>query len=151
MGDTLCEECSVLSFDDEIFKDFVGEDYIIPLRQGPDDEVNKRLNELLKLDYTRSDTFPDLPGLAASAEAGCAFCEVLREETLRYTLPEPSNITYRLRYLWSPPCASDGVGLYMLLAELTAKVDREGSDPYVRLISIAFSIESAQGTGRIRE
>ncbi|KAH7217451.1 hypothetical protein BKA60DRAFT_648743 [Fusarium oxysporum] len=34
----------------------------------------------LKLDYSRVDTLPELPGLASSSAAGCAFCEKSIEE-----------------------------------------------------------------------
>jgi hypothetical protein len=147
MGDTLCAKCSVLSLNDRVLRDFVGEGDGIHLPDRKlEHESYKRLNELLKLDYTHSDVFPNLPGLAASAEAGCAFCKVLREETLRNALPEPCTVTYHLRYLWNPPCAPEGVGLYMLLADLTAKAEKNDSESDVILVSIAFSIESAQGT-----
>jgi len=36
----------------------------------------------LKLDYSRVDTLPELPGLASSSAAGCAFCEVLRHDLM---------------------------------------------------------------------
>jgi hypothetical protein len=110
MGDMLCQRCSVLSFDDRIFRDFVGEDYAIPLY---DDEVNQRLNELLGLNYELTDTFPGLPRLAASVETGCAFCKALREATLEENLDLPATciVTYRIRYVWSPTCAPLGIGL----------------------------------------
>ncbi|EXL74864.1 hypothetical protein FOPG_10153 [Fusarium oxysporum f. sp. conglutinans race 2 54008] len=59
----------------------------------------------LKLDYSRVDTLPELPGLASSSAAGCAFCEVLRhdlmatwksieekgEEEEEHEIPEPEE------------------------------------------------------------
>ncbi|KAJ9415601.1 heterokaryon incompatibility protein-domain-containing protein [Fusarium oxysporum] len=36
----------------------------------------------LKFDYSRVGTLPELPGLASSSAAGCAFCEVLRHDLM---------------------------------------------------------------------
>jgi hypothetical protein len=144
-GDTLCEKCSVLTFDDGVFRDFVEEDDddIMPQPHEIDDGCWEWINELLKLDYEHTDTYPELPGLAASAKAGCTFCAVLREATLEknHNFPETCTVTYRLRYIWSPPCVRGYIGLYMLLAEL--EVNDDNSD--VVRTSIAFVIESAEG------
>ena len=34
----------------------------------------------LELEYSRSDELPELPGIDATASAGCAFCKVLRND-----------------------------------------------------------------------
>ena len=122
-GSILCERCSVLAFDDQIFRDFTEEDDISSLPVFPYD--GSLLN--LELDYEHTDLFPELPGLKASAEAGCAFCAALREATSETTLPNPCHIRFHLRYMWSPPCAQD-FGLYMLLANMSIIDDEDESE-----------------------
>jgi hypothetical protein len=51
-----------------------------PSRRDSDEE------EELRLDYEHHDLFPGLPSLTASADAGCSFCDALREATMSLTL-----------------------------------------------------------------
>lgn len=49
------------------------------------------LNIRLNLGYKREDVLPNLPGLAATASQGCAFCEILRGDIISI-LPKLGNI-----------------------------------------------------------
>ena len=119
-GSILCKRCSALTFDDQIFRDYIKEHDNSSLPVFPYDG-----SVLVELNYEHTDLFPELPGLKASAQGGCTFCAALRQATLETTLPSPCRITYRLRYVWSPPGAQD-FGLYMLLADLSVDDDKDG-------------------------
>ena len=98
---TLCERCSLLSFDDLALggQEVVGEDGIARLsfpeskiefrpedwpeyREHDGDEPDYRL---IRLDWELDEILPDMPHLSRSSELGCVFCRALRmsvEETL---------------------------------------------------------------------
>ncbi|KAH6878052.1 heterokaryon incompatibility protein-domain-containing protein [Alternaria rosae] len=98
---TLCNKCSVLRFNDkrlgghkaqnndgqEILSFIVGNDSQEPCQQ-------------LRLDYLQHDSLPDLPHLKASAEAGCAFCAILRSMALELGFAKPAQVTFKLCYCW---------------------------------------------------
>lgn len=47
----------------------------------------------LKLGYQRSDILPNLPGLATTANQGCAFCKVLRDDLISANLQDGTSDT----------------------------------------------------------
>jgi len=95
---TLCEKCSVLRIND---RELAG-------HRTLDDDGEKVLGfrgaaepfRMLSLDYTYPDLLPDLPYMRASAEAGCAFCAMLRSAALEKNNAEPAQVTFILSYYW---------------------------------------------------
>lgn len=135
---TLCEKCSVLSFDDKalggyVKKDKSGREYL-SFDKVPDGRNNLRPNWRrfqkdrdvdsykwsewnLNLKYEHTDHLPDLPLLKASAESGCMFCAALRDATLALNSGNTGTIDYRLVYKGKPHNPTlEGIGLYMLQA-----------------------------------
>jgi hypothetical protein len=55
------------------------------------DRGEKLLNVRLNLGYKREDVLPNLPGLAATASQGCAFCEIPREDII-FILTKLGNV-----------------------------------------------------------
>jgi len=99
--DTLCERCSLLSFDDLAIggQEEVGEDGLArlsfpdsiiefrPLNWGEDREssIDPPIYRLIPLGWKLYDTLPDMPLLLRSSQLGCTFCRALYgslEETL---------------------------------------------------------------------
>jgi len=91
---SLCERCSLLSFDDGAIggQEVVGEDGVARLcfpeskfefrpenwleyREHDGDEPDYRL---IRLDWELDEILPDMPHLSRSSELGCGFCQALR-------------------------------------------------------------------------
>jgi hypothetical protein len=117
----LCQRCSCLSLDDtadgfelrEVDEDgdedvggppfFWRSNPVLDFyKTEPKDEERDNFYREIRLDYQHSDQLPDLNGLRASAEAGCAFCRALRDAVLTLSPDTPGKVTLNLRYLWSP-------------------------------------------------
>ena len=85
-ADTLCELCSLLSFDDGAIggQEVIGEDGVARL-SFPESQLKFRHGyRLVRLDWKLDDVVPDMPSLSRSSQLGCAFCQALRrslEET----------------------------------------------------------------------
>jgi len=95
---TLCEKCSVLRIND---KELGGH-----RTQNDDGEDTPGLFSgqtvfEQHLDYEHCDLLPDLPYLRDTAEAGCAFCAMLRNSTLGRGFANPARVTFGLTYCWS--------------------------------------------------
>jgi hypothetical protein len=69
----LCVYCSQVDIDPRIMKDFRGRN----LRE------TMNSNSWYTTGQSRSDLYPDFPGLKASAEAGCQLCSSLRHQILQ--------------------------------------------------------------------
>lgn len=94
---TLCEECSVLRIDDR--------ELAIHQAQNHDGEDSPSFPSDGKssrhwLDYDHCDLLPDLPYMRASAEAGCAFCAMLRSAALEKNIFVPAQVAIGLSYCW---------------------------------------------------
>jgi hypothetical protein len=61
---SFCKSCSALTINDQILDDVLED---LP------SEVKSQ--HALEIEYTKTDTLPDLPELASTANAGCPFCE----------------------------------------------------------------------------
>jgi len=141
---TLCDKCSVLRFND---KELVGhkaqydnEEDIL----GFADEYGPRLHRPpLWLDYMHRDSLPELPCLRARAEAGCAFCAMLRSAALELNFFESGEVTVRLYYDWASN--DPRYGLCTLTANLQIEnlgLQRNSAD---RLV---FEVDCEQGDSR---
>jgi len=103
---TLCERCSLLSFDDLAIggQEEVGEDGVArlsfpdsiiefrPLDWGEDRESRNHPPQyrLVPLDWWLYDTLPNMPILLRSSQLGCAFCRALHG-SLEEMLAEEAN------------------------------------------------------------
>jgi len=104
--DTLCERCSLLSFDDGAIggQEVVGEDGV-PRLSFPESKIEFRPEEwleireydgdepdyrLIRLDWDLDETLPDMPHLSRSSQLGCVFCQALRK-SLEETLAEEAK------------------------------------------------------------
>ena len=95
---TLCEKCSVLRINDR--------ELAIHEAQNDDGEDTSSISSDGKffhqrLNYEHCDLLPDLPYLRDMAEAGCAFCAMLRSAVLEQDFLDPARVTFRLSYCWS--------------------------------------------------
>jgi hypothetical protein len=142
MDNQLCEKCSVLSFDDSIFSHLVqsSPEIVTSLNDVIPDCEDEKGRQIL-LEYDRTDLFPYLPGLTASAETGCLFCKALRDATLNSGISGSCRIAYRLRYLWRSPCPP-ATGLSVLLADWRVIDEDESSEDSDDWETWAFEIES---------
>lgn len=83
-NDTLCERCSLLSFDDLAIggQEVVGKDGIARLhfpdaRTGILPVYSTKNYRLVRLDWKVEDSLPDMPQLSHSSQLGCVFCQTL--------------------------------------------------------------------------
>jgi hypothetical protein len=149
----LCHRCSFLSLYDTTDGFWCEEDdehYHGPPRllgprvhfcsMLPEDEEQDEFYEEIPVDYQHSDELPDLDGLRASAEAGCAFCEALRDAVLTLSLDTPGKVTFDLRYLWYP---IEQGGLHFLSVNLD--VESEDHESNKREGRILFSVTCQPG------
>lgn len=100
-NDTLCERCSLLSFDDSAIggQEVVGKDGVarlhfpesqIETRPSPI-EIPRAIYQLIRLDWEVEDILPDMPRLSHSSELGCVFCQALLR-SLEEALAEKAKI-----------------------------------------------------------
>lgn len=142
---TLCDKCSVLRFNDKELgghktQSHDGEEVLSFMNEN---DRRERYRELW-LDYIHEDSFPDLPCLRAAAEAGCAFCAMLRSVALELGFAKPIQVTFKLLYLWHPHTRPQ-FGLCTLIARLQlGHIEFEGWTNY-RLI---FYIDCKEGDGQ---
>jgi hypothetical protein len=118
---TLCNNCSVLQFDDSenggcVQQTSSGE-YILDFDKYNDfGHVGKRWgHKQLRLKYAVSDLLPHLPYLRSSAEDGCTFCGALRDAMLGSPPNHSGKFTFKLQYVWS---RLYGYGLQQLLVDV---------------------------------
>jgi hypothetical protein len=103
---TLCGKCKVLSFSDNDTGGYEKEDSGGNKVLGLEDygHGGNALVEWKVLEYDHQDNLPDLPRLAASAEAGCYFCKFLRtaiqKELYKRTELNDCEVQIALQYLW---------------------------------------------------
>jgi len=99
----LCDKCSVLRFNDKELGGRKAQSHdgqeILSFTDG--NNPYEPCRELW-LDYIHRDSLPELPCLKASAEAGCAFCAILRSTALELGFTRPVQVTFKLCYLWYP-------------------------------------------------
>jgi len=97
--DTLCERCSLLSFDDGALggQGIVDEDGVVRL-YIPESRFEKRYHyisdfgyELIRLDWSLDEILPGMPRLSLSSQLGCVFCQALRK-SLEEILAEVAKI-----------------------------------------------------------
>jgi len=95
---SLCERCSLLSFDDGAIggQEVVGEDGVARL-SFPESRTETRDHYLsvrdirqVRLDWKLDEILPDMPHLSLSSQLGCVFCQVLRK-SLEETLAEEAK------------------------------------------------------------
>lgn len=106
-------------------------------------DYTKLKDDTINLKYDRTDSYPDLPGLATSAAHGCQFCDILQDairtklhdkalggpEIIRIyhadfvtegyfqgDLDEDANGVRGLNFLLSHPSAVDDVSLHFTIA-----------------------------------
>jgi len=93
--DTLCERCSLLSFDDSAIGscEVVGGDGVARL-SFPESRIEEHNSSiavfdlrLIPLDWKLEEILPDMPHLALSSQLGCVFCQALLK-SLEDTLAE---------------------------------------------------------------
>jgi hypothetical protein len=137
-GTYLCEECSVIHFDERKLGGYEGlSESGQPILQFDAKDVNKQL----ALNYSHEDVLPDLPGLQNSAEAGCGFCKVLRDAVMELELPLPDTIEIKLSYVWSGITRGeepvDQCSLYGLVAKITPLVNDTMEVVTTRLFFVA--------------
>jgi hypothetical protein len=147
----LCQRCSCLSLDDKTDGFWCEEDdeyyYGPPRFLGPGLNFRSTLPkdedkfyEEIPVDYQNSDQLPDLNGLRASAEAGCAFCGALRDAVLTLSLDTPGKVTFDLHYLWM---SIETRGVHFLSVNLDVESeDHESSKPEGRVL---FSVTCQPG------
>jgi len=98
--DTLCERCSLLSFDDLAIggQEVVDEDGVARLFV-PESQIETRPLDwpwrytdyaLVRLDWKIMDTLPGMPQLSHSSQLGCVFCQALLS-SLYETLAEKAE------------------------------------------------------------
>jgi hypothetical protein len=149
----LCQRCSLLSFDDttdgfqlrQVDEDEEGPPPAwlsgpgLDFRETlPKDEKRDSRYREIRVDYQHFDQLPDLNGLRVSAEAGCAFCGVLRDAILTLCLDAPGKVTFDLRYLWSPIPYQ---GLHFLSVNLNVETDHRESSKHEGRILFSASCE----------
>jgi hypothetical protein len=138
----LCDQCSVLYFNDEKLggcgamndagKNVLTFDHL---------DLGGVKERRFKLDYTHHDVVPDFPYLKASAEAGCAFCVALRNAAIGLDLSKPGRATFTLTYVWRPGGDPD-FGLHVLLAGIHVEFDTL-EHPYTNFL--VFCIDCEEG------
>jgi len=94
---TLCEKCSVLRINDR--------ELAIHKVQNNDGEHTSGVSFVeeffqQELNYIHADLLPDLPYLRDTADAGCAFCAILRSAALELAFVKPAGVTFTLQYCW---------------------------------------------------
>ena len=155
--DTLCERCSLLSFDDLALggQEVVKEDGVarlcfpksrIELRPSYDFDaaVDMPVYRSVRLDWEAEDVLPDMPRLSHSSQLGCVFCQALlkslkeafAEEAKSYEIHDGTlNL---VAYL-----SLDDEGVEGLLVEATFNQDR--FDKTSNTIHTLFPIEADSG------
>ena len=103
---TLCGKCKVLNFNDNDIGGYEKEDFDGIKVLGLKDRGHEvwRSVKWYVLKYDHQDNLPDLPRLAASAEAGCHFCKFLRiaiqKKLCQRTELNDCEVQITLLYLW---------------------------------------------------
>jgi hypothetical protein len=141
MESRLCQRCSVLSLDDMAydgteFQDAYGK-WLLGFHS-----TGRGLYRELPLDYNLSDRLPDLSCLRASAEAGCAFCEALRDAALMLDLNTSGTVTFELCYLWFNG-SKEHAGLKYLVVRL--EIETEGGTKKDHQGSLLFHVDCEPG------
>ncbi|OWY45241.1 HET-like protein [Alternaria alternata] len=158
--DTLCERCSLLSFDDLALggQEVVNEDGVarlcfpksrIELRPSYDFDaaVDMPVYRSVRLDWEAEDVLPDMPRLSHSSQLGCVFCQALlkslkeafAEEAKSYEIHDGTlNL---VAYL-----SLDDEGVEGLLVEATFNQDR--FDKTSNTIHTLFPIEADSDCGK---
>jgi len=157
---TLCERCSLLSFDDAAIGGYevIGEDGVARLA-FPESKIESRPTNwmagrefveylpgyrLVRLDWKLEEIFPDMPHLSRSCQLDCMFCQVLHgwlQETLATEAefyPEITGALSLIAYL-----ALEGEGIEGLVVEATYQISFAEHESVVRAM---FPIEAGSGT-----
>ncbi|KAK7699436.1 hypothetical protein SLS57_012390 [Botryosphaeria dothidea] len=108
---SLCEYCKGIPFREEDYADASkGRQFVAGWKERQDrlvynsSESKEGIVIQFHLNYDRTDTFPDLPSITATAEAGCPFCEVLLTSyfmTKCARIPGATNVNLKLAYEWN--------------------------------------------------
>jgi hypothetical protein len=142
---TLCDKCSVLRFDDRRLGGYtVQNDHGEEVLRIDHDKYDGTSRQLW-LDYIHHDSLPELPYLRASAEAGCAFCAMLRSVTLERNFVDPARATFSLFYKWTNYALIPLRGTCSLSAVL--QVGGNGLEPASCRV-LEFGVDCEQGDSR---
>jgi len=98
-----------------------------------------------RLNYEHYDLLPDLPYLRDTAEAGCAFCAMLRSAVLEQDFFEPARVMFRLTYCWSFTSTSE-YAVCTLMA--TMRVEEGGPGSYYIRTGGIFDVDCKEGDSR---
>jgi hypothetical protein len=146
MESKLCQRCAALSLDDTAYSQFQFRDddgKWLPEnpRQFMGNDLGNSCREL-PLDYKIIDQLPDLRCLRASAEAGCAFCEALRDATLMMDLKTSGHVTFRFSYLWCT-VENEDCGLRYLF--VCVEVETTGGKNKSHQSNVLFNVDCEPG------
>jgi hypothetical protein len=138
-GTMLCDDCEGLRFDGEACGGFMGTSE----KGTPALRLSERHGSFMN--QHRTDSTPGLPKLAASAEAGCAFCDFLRAAVLRAKikgLKRKGEISMDLYYAWAIRSVdpAEEEGLRALVVKLRVRHAR-GEEP----ADLCFYVYSRDG------
>jgi hypothetical protein len=120
--DKPCEYCKRLHLDDakhsiEVRHEHNGEEY---LYFGGFDSHKEKMDgeQNLDLGYQRVDVLPKLPGFAATASQGCAFCGLLRKDIISF-LPKLGDVLEGID-------GSNGPHAKLCITEVSYKLEDDG-------------------------